>query len=1110
MSIVVASDAKAQYQSVKEVEANINSGQISIAEVFAQIESTTDFNFYFHIKDVNANKLILIPKQQGTVADILESVSKQAKLKFRQVNNNISVTKVKKNESYKPVLVALADVDLTGKVTDENGEGLPGASVLVKGTTNGTITDLDGNYSLTAPEDAIIVISFVGYKSQELSIGGRSTLDVQLEVDAEQLDEVVVVGYGTQRKVDLTGAVGSISSADIVNKPIVSADQALAGRIAGVQITNRSGDPGAPINVRIRGVGTTGNNQPLWVIDGIPMVLTNNFTATSTSTDESNPLMGINPNDIESIDVLKDASAAAIYGARAANGVIIVTTKRGKKGERMTLSYDGYTGISQVRKKWDVLNTEQYIDLHDELGSSDFSQFRGQPFVDWQDAVFRDAQMQSHNVSIGGGTENANFNISGSYLLSEGIEPSQQLERYTFKVNSDINAGKRFKFGESLLVSFTDRNSQNQDVALTGSAAAKNAPWYPVYGDGPFGYSLTNDDIVGDANGTNFLLLNDKRVGEQLSKPRKILGNVYGEVKLIEGLKYRLSAGIDYNIGQDSFFTAGIDTDGQPGDDTNDVLIVRRGIELTTNIANTLTYTKQFGDHSLTAMIGHEETNFEYENIGATARNLVNSDLKLLILSETQQLNSEADHWALRGFLGRINYAYKDKYLFTANVRRDFSSRLSSDNRGDIFPSFSLGWRLSNESFFPKSDFISDVKVRASWGQSGNQFTGVNFAYQSTLALTPHYVVGAGQNVVRAPVPIRFANRDLKWETSTQIDIGTDISLLEGALDLTFDYYQKETQDILVSLPIPSVSGYFLPAEANAGTIKNSGIELDLQYRGRAGDFTYSIGGNITTVKNEVVDLAQAEIITGVGGGQTHRTIEGEAIGHFYGYVTDGIFQTQSEVDAAVPDVNSSERAPGDIRFVDVNGDGEINAEDRTNLGDPIPDYFYGINLSAGYKGFDLSVLLQGVGGYQIYNQVRRSFEDMYSYGNQSTAVLDRWTPENPSTSMPRAHWDDPNNNRRYSDRWIEDGDHLRIRNIQLGYTIPTSLLSSVFDGFITYSRFYVSVQNLATFTNYSGFDPEVTRGTSFQKGDFTLATGQDSGYSPQPRVFQVGWQVKF
>lgn len=1010
--------------------------------------------------------------------------------------------------SFSGIHTAWAQTTITGRVTDNSGP-LPGVNVVVQNTTIGTVTDFDGNYSINVPDGATtLVFSYIGYTTQEVPIDGRTSIDLTMSEDAQALSEVVVVGYGTQRKADLTGAVGSLGAAQIETKPITSPDQALAGTLAGVNITNRSGDPGAPISVNIRGVGTPGVNDPLWVIDGVPIVQTTNITVNTSSTTDSNPLAGLNANDIESIDVLKDAASTAIYGARAANGVIIVTTKRGKAGDAR-VTYDGYASMAMTRDRIDVLNVEQYIDIQNQLGI-DVSEFSGQPFVDWQDLIFKTGFVQSHNLTVSGGSEKANYFISGGYMDQEGIERAQGFERYSFKANSDIKVGKRLKFGESLLISQTDRQVQSEPGIYAGFNSALNAPYYQPFGDGAFGYNPITPETVGDGSANNYLFNTDERFTKTTIQNRKVLGNFYGELEIMDGLRARTSLGLDYNVGVGEYLTTDAVLDNSTG---SSLLVSSRPIELTLTTSATLQYDKTFGgDHNIGALIGFEQTKFRFDKVRLQGRDLFN--INFAASGTTVAGANEADLWTLQGLLGRLTYNYKGKYLATFNVRRDATSRFSEDNRDQVFPSVSLGWRITDESFFERPDdsFINDIKIRAGWGQSGNQFTGLNFAFLSAIDNNIRYVIGDGQETIVAPAPTTFANEDLKWETSNQFDIGVDASFLDNRLSITADYYNKTTEDVLLGLPLPYVSGFFLPADANIGEIKNSGIEFSFTYNNAIGDFKYNLGGNITTVKNEVTDLGDIpQIITGIGGASTHRTIEGESLGHFYGYKTDGLYQNAAEVAAALPDAGGTP-SPGDIRFVDVNGDGQINAEDRTIIGSPFPKFFYGFNLGAEYKGLDFSVNFRGVGEKQVYNSARVALEGMTGQNNFSTQVLDRWNGEGStnSSSHPRLAQNDPNGNNRFSDRWVEDAGYLRIQNISLGYTLPQERLQSWTGDFVSNMRVYIGAQNLATFTKYTGYDPEVGRTQSFQKGDFTLATGQDGGASPLPRIIQLGLSITF
>lgn len=1004
------------------------------------------------------------------------------------------------------------DMKVSGKVTDVGGNPLPGVSIVIKDTQTGTVTDDNGAYQIAVTDaKAVLIFSFVGFTSQEIVVGSRTTIDVQLS-EGKALEEVVVVGYGTQKKADLTGAVSSVTSKDITGIPSTSIDQVLSGRSSGVQISNRSGDPGAPIEVRVRGVSTTGNNKPLWVIDGVAVELTSNATVNTASFSESNPLAGINPADIESINILKDASAAAIYGARAMNGVIIVTTKRGKEG-KTTAVYDGYYGIQSVQqsRRLKLLDVPQYIALQKELGR-DYSAFASKPLYNWQDAIFQTAKVQNHNLSISGGTKNFSFNVGGGYHGQGGVERGQEFERISLRANSDLKVGEYLKFGQSAIISSTERLVQSEGGNFAAFNSSLNAPYFNgVDATDPTGYTVSSNATRGDgATGNNYLWATDAKYNETRVKNRKMLGSIYGELEPIAGLKLKTVMGVDYNV-TDGFFFQEKATSNYGGGTRGSLLVQERPIELTTNWTNTLTYQKTVGKSDVLAMGGYEEVSFRYDKVRLQGRDLFNSAIRFASVATTVAGANEADQWALRSTFARVNYAYDSKYLFQANIRRDQSSRFSPENRTGVFPSFSAGWRISQEPFFAnlkQSGIVEDVKIRASWGQLGNQYTGTNFGYLTTLAINSFYALG--NNVVRGPAPITFANKDVHWETSTQTDFGFDATLFKGRVDVVFDIYNKTSKDVLISLPIPMSTGYFLPADANIGSINNKGIELGITYNNKVGDLRYTVGANITTVKNEVTDLGSIkEIVTGTGGGQTHRTAVGQPLGYFYGYKTNGIYQSAAEAAAAPVDASGKPSA-GDIRFVDVNGDGKINADDRTFIGSNIPGYFYGANVSANYKGFDLGIMLQGVGNVSVYNQARQSLENMNSGNNQLASVADRWTTSNTSATIPRAVNGDPNSNNRYSDRWIENGAFMRLKNIQLGYNIPAASLSSATKTFLSGARIFVAVQNLATFTKYKGFDPEVTRGASFQKGEFALANGQDSGGSPQPMITQFGIQLKF
>jgi TonB-dependent starch-binding outer membrane protein SusC len=861
---------------------------------------------------------------------------------------------------------------VSGKVTDENNNPLNGATVVIKGAKTGANTDETGSFSITVPgENAVLIISFLGYSSQEVRVGKLSSVSVNLAPDAKKqaLNEVVVVGYGTQRKKDLTGAIGSITRKDFANKPFTSPDQILTGRLAGVNITNRSGDPGAPIEVRIRGIGTAGNNQPLWIIDGVPVATnTTTITVNTGSQTESNPLAGINPSDIESIDVLKDASATAIYGARANNGVILVTTKRGKIGAA-TLSYDGYVGVQAVPKNklFKVLNTDEYIKFQKDGMGNDYTAFAGKPTVDWQDLVFKTGIGTAHNLTLSGGSQNATYSFGAGYFKQEGIQLAQNFTRYSAKATSDVKVGKYVKFGESLLLSRAERQVQSEDFSNAGYGAARNAPFFQPY-TATGGYNPSNNTTTGGATSQNFLWSADPTVGYTKTGTNKILGSLYAEIEPIKGLKYKASLGLDYSETTGLFYQNAVDFTGI-GSPRTALIVNEQPKEATLTLTHTLTYDKTFGKSKITALIGYDQTSYLLRRLRVQGNGLFNPPLGLAGGSAAFGSAETADHWNIQGKLARLFYSYNDRYLITATIREDKSSRFAKANNTGYFPSFSLGWRISEENFLKNSKLFDDLKIRAGWGQSGNQFTGTNFSYLPALSSFVKYVVGKGQTIITGYAPVLFANPDLKWETAIQTNIGLDFSMLKYKLSGSIDYFSRTTKDLLISVPVALTTGFYQFADLNSGTLTNKGFEFTANYRDKIGDLGYNIGGNFTIVKNEFTKLPD-----GIDYIQLNdkRISLGRPLGYFYGFKTNGIYQTDAEVPAT--DGYKDAKA-GDIRFVDLNGDKKLTDDDRTFLGSPIPKFFYGITLGADYKLFDLSIVLQGVGNYTVFNGPRAGLE---------------------------------------------------------------------------------------------------------------------------------------
>jgi TonB-dependent starch-binding outer membrane protein SusC len=995
-------------------------------------------------------------------------------------------------------------ISVKGTIVGDNETPLQGVSVTEKGTKNGTTTNASGNFSITVASSAsVLVFSYSGYLPQEQAAGSGDNVQIKLIPDEKKqaLDEVVVIGYGTQKKKDLTGAVGSISRKDFANKPFTSPDQILTGRIAGVNITNRSGDPGAPIEVRIRGIGTAGNNQPLWIIDGVPVATnTSTITVNTSSATESNPLSGINPSDIESIDVLKDASATAIYGARANNGVILVTTKRGKAGVA-TLSYDGYVGIQAIQKSklFDVLNVAEYIKYQKDEFNNDYSQFSSQPNVDWQDLVFKKGFATTHNLTLSGGNQNSTYSFGGGYFKQEGVQLAQNFTRYSAKATADTRVGKYMKFGESFLLSRTERQAQSEETANSGAGATRNAPFFQPY-TSTGEYNPSNNATTGGAPGQNLLWQNDPSAGYTKMMFNKILGSLYGELEPIKGLKYKATLGIDYSETTGLFYQAPVAFDGI--NPRLAILVNEQPKEAMLTLGHTLTYDKSFGKNKITALVGYEQTSYLLRRLRVQGNGLFNPPLGIAGGSDAFGTSETADHWNIQGKIARLFYSYDDKYLVTATVRQDKSSRFAKQNNTGTFPSFALGWRLSEERFLKDSKLFNDLKLRVGWGQSGNQFTGTNFSYLPALSSFVKYIVGKGsQTIATGYAPVLFANPDLKWETAIQTNIGLDFSMLNYKLSGSIDYFSRTTKDLLMSVPVALTTGFFQFADLNSGTLTNKGIEFTANYRNKIGDVSYNIGGNFTYVKNEFTKLPD-----GIDYIQLNdkRISVGQALGYFYGYKTDGIYHSDAEVPTTEGYIGAK---AGDIKFVDVNGDKKLTSDDRGFIGSPIPKFYYGINLGANYKAFDLSLVLQGVGKYTVYDGPRADLESMNGNNNQSVTVLDRWTTSNTGSNMPRAN-SSYNNNIGFSDRFLENAAFMRVKNLQIGYNLKS--ISATTNGIISYARFYIGVSNLFTFTKYKGFDPEVTRQQSFAGGENQFLNGYDNGNAPQPRMFQFGWQINF
>ncbi|PXV63026.1 TonB-linked SusC/RagA family outer membrane protein [Dysgonomonas alginatilytica] len=972
---------------------------------------------------------------------------------------------------------------ITGLITDQQGEAIIGASVVVKGTTTATISDIDGGFSLDVNNNSVLTISYIGFISQEVPTLGKTDLRIILKEDSKILDEIVVVGYGVMRKIDLTGSVSSISAKTIKDKPVANIGEALQGRASGVQIIS-SGKPGDNVSFRIRGVSTINNSEPLLVIDNVPTDM---------------PLNALNMEDVESVDVLKDASATAIYGSRGANGVVIVTTKRGKSGDG-TISLSANWGIQEATDMPKMLNASQFASLHNEMIKNyNNKNYTQRPdFADptalgtgtnWLDELFRTAIMQNYTLSYSGGNDKSNYYVSGGVFDQEGIILNTSYRRYTVQFNSESKVRPWLKFGNNVTLS--------HDTKRQGSYSVRDAmaalPTQPVFNeDGSFSGPGEPAYQYGDVRNP----IGSATLNKEQTKGYNVLANAFAEIKIKDNLTFKTLGGIDFKFWDKRNFYPKYNWKPIPQPQSS--LYEESNKSMTYLWDNTLTYMETFKEkHHLNVLIGSSAQNNVYNKMSASVQNFLTDNNNQLNNGLTDPtVGGTKNDWAILSFIGRVNYNYADKYLLTATVRRDGSSRFSKENRWGTFPSFSAAWRLSEESFYNKNKWVSDIKIRAGYGETGNQDGIDNYAYFTRLK-TGQYVFNG--TPVSTLYPKVMPNPNVRWETVKQWNAGVDLSLLDQRINLVIDAYIKNTSDMLVPMSVPITTGYSdidVP-RINAGKVRNKGIEVTISSLNMKGAFEWNTDFNVSYNKNEVISMNDGvPLFVGddINMTKVRVSTEGHPIGSFYGYVTNGIFQNQQEVDRYAIQVPGG-TAPGDIRFRDLDNNGIINADDRTYIGNPSPEWTFSINNTVAYKAFDLQVFLQGVAGNDIYNANRIWQESMSIPQNQTIKVLDRWTGEGTSNSLPRAIFSDPNQNVRHSDRFIEDGSYLRVKNMTLGYTLPKSISQKAF---LSTARFYISCQNLLTLTKYSGFDPEVN------------VSGVDLSTYPVNRTLSFGVNAKF
>jgi TonB-linked SusC/RagA family outer membrane protein len=1006
----------------------------------------------------------------------------------------------------------IADQPVTGTVLDEKGGPLVGVNIQLKGTARGTTSDARGTYRIDVPNaSAVLVFSYIGYKRQEITVGNQSTINISLEADAGSLEEVVVVGYGTQKRSSLTGAVSTVTPKEITALPVPNVASALQGRVPGVSVVN-NGNPGSAPTVQIRGIGSINYaSGPLYVIDGVP----------------TGDISSFNNNDIESLEVLKDASSAAIYGSRAANGVILITTKKGSRDSKVRITLDSYVGTQSAWHKIDVLNRDQYVQYAKALTSgagiplpsrlNDLNQpvYAGatqtfaQTETNWQNELFRNAPIAQHQLSLSGGNAISRFFASGSYFKQQGIMIGTDFERGTLRINSDHQIAKFLSIGQTLTGSYSNQRGETTGDRSQLMHALRMMPYWPTTDPTkPGGYSAPTAADGSDPENP----LRAPNLDITRTKFLKMFATFYADVRLTSFLKYRFNYGADLGYSNGSTFNP-IYNDGYVTR-ASATVSETRNTNISQVFTNQLSFDKTLGKHSISA-VAATETQKVISNGMTGSGTRPNNDLQVIQGVSNPAVTSTRGETDLISYIGRVNYDYDGKYLLSASIRRDGSSLFAPGNKWGNFPSASVGWRINQENFMKGVPQLSELKLRASYGKTG--FNGINnYAWQSVVqADATAYPFGSANTL--GSYFNALGNTSLKWETTDMVNVGLDVGLFNNQITFTGEVYNRFTDGLILAVPIPNSIGYSNAPVANIGSMKNWGYEFQAGYNYTKGDFRWNVSANVGITRNRVLSLATptAAIYAGLnadyGGFDITKTEVGQPIQSFYGWKVDGIFQSQAEIDKfnAIDGNDKTlyqdKAAPGDIRFKDINGDGKIDANDRTYLGSYLPNFNYGANFTANYKNFDFTLYLQGTAGNKIYNGTKVVTQGMLRLFNAGPAVLNAWTPTNTNTDVPRAVSGDPNNNSRTSDRFIEDGSYMRVKNLTIGYTIPAKVLGSLTNNVVNKVRVYVSSQNLLTLTKYTGYDPEIN-----SRNGTLLRSGIDYANYPQARTLLAGLQLTF
>lgn len=1122
--VVLPGAAHAAQKNNKRGVIELTVNNLPLKDVLKELERQTEYTFVVnHSRLTSLNRSITISIKEERIEPVLDKILEGTNVTYTIRKKQITLVAITQTPSsilhYQsgggsaltsnsvtfiplPGFVSKNLITISGQVTDgSEGTPLPGVNVLEKGTANGVATDTEGKFVLNvSSETSVLVFSFIGYITQEVTVGNQTVINVQMASDINTLNEVVVVGYGTQDKSDVTGSISSVKGTDFANLPVSSTQQALQGRTAGVNIVRSGGEPGNTGAIRIRGVGTVNDANPLIIIDGVP---------------SDGPLADVNPNDIESVEVLKDASASAIYGTRAANGVVIVTTKRGKFGQSLKMNLSGYSGVSNRIKSIDVLDAPTLVMLKRERYTNDGldvdpiwedPQYQTQQ-TDWQDAVLGKGTVNNLDISVSSGGEKSAFSLSGGVYNEQGMIRNSYFKRYSFRINSDHKISNKFKLGQNLQITSQSGTAPNTLSAQDGLvwSAIRFHPGLPIkLTDGSYSSSQVSSQF-GDINNPIFTIdTQDRR-----STRARLLGSINGDFEILKGLHARANVALDASFGDYREFN--IRVLNQTRTTTNNSRTVSSYKSHSLLQEYFLNYSKQLGVHDITVVAGYSQQTFDYSDMGSQKKDLPNEDPSQRYLNSGGTLiyaNEGRSYDALQSAFGRANYSLKNKYLATVTFRADASSKFASDKRWAYFPAFSLGWRISEEPFFTEmTNTISSLKITGGYGELGNSNI-LPLQYLTLISSGYRYSFGNAETLGSAQS--RFGNTDIGWERATMTSFGLEAGLFQNRVQATIGYFNKQTKDMLLAPPSLGSIGTAAIPYRNVGQLENKGVEVEVSYRKSEGPIIYTIAGNFSYIANKVTKLFESNFLPsqlyGRSSSEISRTYEGHPLATFYGWKTNGLYQSQGEIDSDQnisedPRRSNGQIQPGDVRFLDLNGDHVIDDQDRTIIGNPTPKITYGINAGIEYKGFDVTLFFLGSAKVDIYNADRMQGIDPTYPFNMYAETINRWHGEGTSNSIPRMTTARDNLNHRTSDMFVESGAFFRLKNVTVGYTLPQSITDVVH---ISKARFYVTGQNIFIITNYKGMDPEL----GIVQGNFQMNV--DYAQYPQARTWTVGAQLSF